>query len=113
MNVRMQDLICREYAGKICTGFSFSVPIEDGGMGKRLKVDFSRLGIESAVWFVSCYFEGIDKYCKIQFELPSQNYPLEKVAERGLFYIQNWVKYNVQELQKVDFAIGDILGLME
>lgn len=113
MNVRMQDLICREYVGKICTGFSFPVPIEDCGMGKRLKVDFSRVGIESAVWFASCYFEGIDKYCKIQFELPNQNYPLEKVAERGLFYIQNWVKYNVQELQKVDFAIGDILGLME
>lgn len=111
--IETKELSNREYAGKECVGFTYSLIDKDDG-SELMEARFKK--IDPISWRCIIIFEKTpianSQLYDFTFQLPKESILLNKICAIGLLYFQNNLKNEVQNKTIIDFAIGSKVGDM-
>lgn len=108
MAIQMRQLECKEYNGKVCTGFKYNHRNEQNEL--LWTAQYTRANEQQ--WRIVVVLdktpESSHQVYQIDYIMPKASMSLEMVAGVGLKYLQLRLKEEVQSKIEMDFDIGEL-----
>lgn len=118
--IKLSDLVHRDYEGRECVAFDYYVKLDDEDVFvSNIRVSFTKIPNTNAgpvslnIWLVQTYYMHDDgeEFCyTLSFNMERKDTKLEDIAARGLYLLMNGVVQKIVCLQRIQFAISDVVG---
>lgn len=107
--ISLKELENRVYVDRKCTGFDYSIVLENKPIEARFRLD-------EDTWRMTIVLDmtrdADSQVYKFNYVMPKENLPLELIAATGLKYFQLYLKDEIQQKSNMDITLGDVLAGM-